>query len=152
MHNYRWPEAQISRKEYCCNRLAKMRKKLGYRRIEQVWNSANVVALIAVAILEHWQRKFRARYLENCDLEFSNLEDTCPRLLVALILNYKRSTHARKKKSRHLRRKTTKKQKKNRIRERDWGLHQRRKCIDPLKLSHSSFSYFLFIHGDVFNG
>ena len=34
MHNGRWLEAQVSRKECCCNKLAKIRKELGDREIE----------------------------------------------------------------------------------------------------------------------
>ena len=34
MHNCKWPEAQISRNECCCNELVKIRKELSYRRIE----------------------------------------------------------------------------------------------------------------------
>ena len=34
MQNYRWPKAQILRKECCYNRLADTMKELGYRGIE----------------------------------------------------------------------------------------------------------------------
>ena len=34
VHNYRQQETQISREECCYNRLAKIRKQHGYRRIE----------------------------------------------------------------------------------------------------------------------
>ena len=34
VHNCKWLEAQISKNEYCCNRLAKDIKEFGYRRIE----------------------------------------------------------------------------------------------------------------------
>ena len=43
------------------------------------------------------------------------MEDTHPRLLVALILSYKRSTHVKKKESLTQGEKTSKKQKKNKI-------------------------------------
>ena len=52
-------------------------------------------------------------------MEFLKMEDMCPRLLLALILRYKRAHTQRKEESRHPRRKTAKKQKKNRIQERD---------------------------------
>ena len=37
------------------------------------------------------------RFFENCDLEFPKLKDARPKLPVALILNYKRSTNAKEK-------------------------------------------------------
>ena len=64
--------------------------------LKQVWNSADVVA-VTVTILKQRQRKFCTRYSEYCDLQFSNLEDTRPRLLFTLIFNYKRSTHHKKR-------------------------------------------------------
>ena len=41
--------------------------------LKQGWNSADAVATIGVAIIEHWQ-KIRAGYLEYCDLQFLNLK------------------------------------------------------------------------------
>ena len=67
------------------------------KELEQIWNNAVAVAIvettIGVAILEQQQRKFHMRYLEYCYLKFPNMEDTHPRLLFALIFNYKMSTH-----------------------------------------------------------
>ena len=37
------------------------------------------------------------RYLEDYNMEFPKLEDARPRLLVALILSYKKNTHTKKK-------------------------------------------------------
>ena len=74
--------------------------------LKQIWNSAVAVASVAIAIMEHRQRRFRARYLKDCDMEFHNLEDMRPRLLFTLIFSYKRSTHAKEKVSHHQRRKT----------------------------------------------
>ena len=59
--------------------LQKMEKNLATEELKQIWNSAVVVA-IAVIILEQRQRRFRVKYLKDCDLEFPNLEDTRPRL------------------------------------------------------------------------
>ena len=63
------------------------------KELKQIWNSAIAVATIAVAILEQRQRKFRAGYLQNCDLQFPNLTYARPGLPFTLIFNYKRSTH-----------------------------------------------------------
>ena len=52
-------------------------------------------------------------------MEFPNLEDTYPRLLVALILSYKRSTQVKERRSRQPKRKTEKKQQEKRIQERN---------------------------------
>lgn len=41
--------------------------------------------------------RFRTRYLEDCDMRFLKMEDMHPRLPIALILSYKRNTHAKKK-------------------------------------------------------
>ena len=76
--------------------------------LKQVWNNVVVVAVV-VAILEHWQRRFRPRYLEDCDLEFHNLEDTHPRLPFTLIFSYKKAHTQKKRESRQPRRKTEKK-------------------------------------------
>ena len=70
-----------------------MEKNLATKELKQIWNSAVAVATIAVAILEQRQRKFRVRYLHNCDLQFPNLTYARPRLPFILIFNYKRSTH-----------------------------------------------------------
>ena len=51
MHNCRWPEAQISKKECYCNRLAKDEKNLAIEELKQIWNSAVAVAIVVVAIL-----------------------------------------------------------------------------------------------------
>ena len=74
--------------------LQKEWKNMALEELKQVWSSAD-----AVAILEHWPRRFHTRHLIDCDMEFLNLEDTCPKLPVALIFIYKRSTHAKEKKS-----------------------------------------------------
>ena len=73
-----------------------MEKNLATKELKQVWSSADVAA-IAVATLEQRKRRFRARYLLDCDLEFPKLEDVRPRPSVALTLNYKRCTHHKKK-------------------------------------------------------
>ena len=65
------------------------------KELKQLWNNVDVVA-IAVAIPEQRQRKFRARYLEYCNLQFPNLNDARFRLSFTLIFNYKRSTYAKK--------------------------------------------------------
>ncbi|KAK9181537.1 hypothetical protein WN944_024674 [Citrus x changshan-huyou] len=73
------------------------KKNLATKELKQIWNSAVAVvvavATIAVAILEQRQRKFRAGYLQNCDMMFPNLTYARPRLLFTLIFSYKRSTH-----------------------------------------------------------
>ena len=69
--------------------------------MKQIWNSANAVAIavatVAVAILEYWQKRFRARYLVDCDMEFPNLEYASPRFSFILIFSYKRSTQVKEK-------------------------------------------------------
>ena len=54
-------------------------------------------SIVVVAILEHQQRGFYITYLEDCDLDFFNLEVTRPKLPFTLIFNYKRSTHVKKR-------------------------------------------------------
>ena len=73
--------------------LQKMEKNLATKELKQIWNSAVAVATIVVAILEQQQRKFCSKYLEYCDLQFPNLEDSCPKLPFTLIFNYKISTN-----------------------------------------------------------
>ena len=71
------------------------------KELKQIWNSAfavdivvaTIAVAVAVAILEQRQRKFRAGYLQNCDLQFPNLTYARLRLSFTLIFNYKRSTH-----------------------------------------------------------
>ncbi|KAK9190765.1 hypothetical protein WN943_019375 [Citrus x changshan-huyou] len=71
------------------------------KELKQIWNSAvavavaiaTIAAVVTVAILEQRQRKFRAGYLQNCNLQFPNLTYARPRLSFTLIFNYKRSTH-----------------------------------------------------------
>ena len=93
------------------------------KELKQIWNTAVavdiVVATIAVAILEQQQKKFRAGYLQNCDLQFPNLTYARPKLPFTLIFNYKRSTHHKGKRESSPKGKNTKKQKKNKIQERD---------------------------------
>ena len=88
------------------------------KELKQIWNSAVAVA-VAVAILGQRQRKFRAGYLQNCDLQFPNLTYARLRLPFTLIFNYKRSTHHKEKREPSPKEKNTKKQKKNKIQERD---------------------------------
>ena len=80
-----------------CNRLAKIRKSMAIKELKQIWNStvavATITIAIAIAILEQRRRKFRAGYLQNCDLQFPNLTYARPGLPFTLIFNYKRSTH-----------------------------------------------------------
>ena len=152
MHNYRWSEAQISRKECCRNRLAKTMKELAYRGTETNLEQWRCCSTVAVAILEQWQRKFRVHQLKDCYLEFLKMKDTRPRFMVALILSYKRSTHKERgepspKGINH--KETTRKQKSR----------ERLKAVTEEK-SHKSignqfflfFSCFLFIYRDVFVG
>ena len=86
--------------------------------MKQIWNSA-VAVDIDVAILEQRQRKFRVGYLQNCDLQFPNLTYAHPRIPFTLIFNYKISTHHKEKGDPSPKEKNTKKQKKNKIQERD---------------------------------
>ena len=88
------------------------------KELKQIWNSA-VAVDIAVAILKQHQRKFRLGYLQNCHLQFPNLTYARPRLPFTLIFNYKRSTHHKEKRESSPKEKNTKKQKKNKIQERD---------------------------------
>ena len=100
---------------------------MAIKELKQIWNSAVVIAVavatiavvVAVAILEQRQRKFHARYLQNCDLQFPNLTYARPKLPFTLIFNYKRSTHHKEKGEPSPKEKNTKKQKKNKIQERD---------------------------------
>lgn len=71
------------------------------KKLKQIQNNVVVVAVvvavavatIAVVILEQRQRKFRMGYLQNCDMQFSNLTYARPRLSFTLIINYKKSMH-----------------------------------------------------------
>ena len=93
------------------------------KELKQIWNSAIAVAVIvatiavavAVAILE----QFSAGYLQNCDLQFPNLTYARPRLSFTLIFSYKISTHHKEWEEPSPKKKNTKKQKKNKIQERD---------------------------------
>ena len=130
------------------------------KELKQIWNSAVavniVVATIAVAILEQQQRKFRAGYLQNCDLQFPNLTYTRLRLSFTLIFNYKRSTHHKE-----WRRAVTQGEKHKETKEKQ-DSRERLKATQEEKLQRSIgssiflilllFSCFLFIHGDVFHG
>ena len=102
-----------------CNRVAKIRKEHGYKRVEinlkQCSCCRYCCRTIAVAILEQRQRKFCAEYLQNYDLQFSNLSYSCPRLLFTLIFSYKRSTIIRNKEGRHPKRKTQRNKRKTRF-------------------------------------
>ena len=93
------------------------------KELKQIWNNAVDVAIaaatIVAAILEQRQRKFRTRYLQNCYLQFLNLTYARPKLPFILIFSYKRSTHHKEKGESSLKEKNTKKQKKNKIQERD---------------------------------
>ena len=69
--------------------------------LKQIWNNVDGVAVvvaivavvtIAVTILEQRHRKFHARYLKYCNLQFPNLDDMRPKLPFTLIFDYKRST------------------------------------------------------------
>ena len=98
---------------------------------------------IAVAILEHWQRRFCKTNLENCNLEFPKMEDTHPRLLVALIISYKRSTQITQKEELSTKRKTSKKNtRKHKSREK-WRLKNMRNCRDQSEIG-SFFSFLIF--------
>ena len=70
---------------------------MAIKELKQIWNNVVVVAVgvatIAVAILEKRQRKFRAGYLQNSDLQFLNLTYARHRLPFTLIFNYKRISH-----------------------------------------------------------
>ena len=101
---------------------------MAIKELKQIWNSTVVVAVVvativvativvavAVAILEQRHRKFRAGYLQNCDLQFPNLTYARPRLPFTLIFNYKRSTHHKDHGGSSPKEKNTKKQKKNKI-------------------------------------
>ena len=93
------------------------------KELKQIWNSAIAididVATIAVAILEQRQRKFRSGYLQNCDLQFSNLTYVRHKVPFSLIFNYKRSTHHKEKGEPSPNEKNKNKQKKNMIQERN---------------------------------
>ena len=85
-------------------------------------------------------------------MEFLKMEDTRPKLQVALILSYKMSTHANKNGELSSNEKTTEK---NTIKQK---LRERLKAVLEEKLQRSIenqfflfFSCFLFIHGDVFD-
>ena len=72
--------------------LQKMEKNVATKELKQIWNSAVAIAVavasVDVGILEQQHRRFCMRYLKDCDLEFFNLEDTCPRLLFTLMFIY----------------------------------------------------------------
>ena len=74
---------------------------MAVEELKQVWNSIDAVAIAvataAIAILEHWQKRFRVRYLADCDMKFPNLEDARPRLPFTLIFNYQRNKQAKEK-------------------------------------------------------
>ena len=105
-------------------------KELGYRRIEtnkKQWRCCSTIVV-----------------LKDCDLEFPKMEDTCPRLLVALIPSYKRRTHERKKKwavTQGIN--WREKQKKKRNQERAWKLKLKRNCRDQSEISFS-YSFLVF--------
>ena len=128
------------------------------KELKQIWNSAVAVSIavatIVVAILEQRQRKFRAGYLQNCDLQFPNLTYVRLKLPFTLIFNYKRSTHHKEWREPSPKEKNTKKQKKNKIQERDWRLHKRKNCRDQLGaqsfLSLSCFRVFYLFMGMCF--
>ena len=88
------------------------------KELKQIWNSAIAVA-VAVVILEQRQRKFHTGYLQNCNLQFPNLTYARPRFPFTLIFNYKRSTHHKENGGSSPKEKNTKKEKKNKIQERD---------------------------------
>ena len=97
------------------------------KELKQIWNNAVAIAIavavavatiavvVAVAILE----QFRAGYLQNCYLQFPNLTYARPRLPFTLIFSYERSTHHKEWGEPSPKEKNTKKQKKNKIQERD---------------------------------
>ena len=112
---------------------------MAIEELKQAYNSAYVVVIvvvtIAVAILEYRQKQFHARHLIDYDLEFLNLEDTCPRLPITLIFNYKRNKHTKKIGDNQRRTKTKSKQGQNRIQEQELRLHQRRICRSQSEFS-----------------
>ena len=146
MHNCRWPKAQISRKECCRNRLAKTMKKLGYRGTETNLEQCRCCSTATVAILEQWRRRFCVHQLKDCYLEFLKMEDTRPRLLVALILSYKRSTRKAREESSP---KETKR--KHKSRERLNAVTEEKSQKSIRNKFFLFFSCFLFIYRDVFN-
>ena len=80
--------------------------------------------------------------LEDCDLEFSNLKDTRPKLPFTLIFRYKRSTHAKEKGEQSTKEKIPKgNNSKNRI-----------QLQDQLGNQSLLFSHLLFNHENVFDG
>ena len=90
----------------------KEQKNIVAEEVKQIWNSTHAV-VIAVAILKYRHKQFRVKYLADCDLEFHNLEDECPKLLFTLFFKYKISTQAKEKEGgRQPRTKTGKKQEK----------------------------------------
>lgn len=100
-----------------------MRKNLATKELKQIWNNTVVVAVavatITVAILEQRQRKFCAGQLQNCNVQFPNLTYARLRLPFTLIFNSKRSTHHKEWGGPSPKEKNIKKQKKNKIQERD---------------------------------
>ena len=54
------------------------------------------VIVVAVAILEQRWRKLSAGYLQNCDLQFSNLTHARPRFLFTLDFSYKKGCASHK--------------------------------------------------------
>ena len=89
------------------------------KELKQIWNSTVAVATIAIAIAVTILEQFCAGYLQNYDLQFPNLTYACPRLPFTLIFNYKRSTHHKEKREPSPKEKNIKKQKKNKLQERD---------------------------------
>ena len=89
MHNYRFLKAYNSWKECYTICLQKSGKNMATKELKQIWNSAVAVditvATIAVAVAVAILKQFRAGYLQNCDLQFSNRTYACPRLLFTLI-------------------------------------------------------------------
>ena len=91
---------------------------MAIKELTQIWNSAVAVA-VPVVILEQQLRKFRPGYLQNYDMQFANLTYARSRLPFTLIFNYKRSTHHKEKRGSSPKEKNKKKQKKNKIQERE---------------------------------
>ena len=96
------------------------------------------------------------RYLAVCDQEFPNLEDTRHKLAVALIFNYKRSTHAKEKESGQTKNKN---RKEIRVKENSRARFRAASEDKIVEINQETnffilflFSYFLFNHRDVFNG